>query len=336
MFGMGMPRMPLPRARPPPSWGAMGASPAVGTAGTAALPSAASTATALPVGRIDNAAAVLNSRPEWAPPTLEPKDFSELDSKSQLALFCQKKLGQVFKQTDISYVNNKFDMGFQSIVKLTCLGGQEFAGELQTTASQAEQAAAKQAMEAFKEEVTQLGLDRMSAAQASKKRKGAEIEPGVKKQRLLPGILGEPGRVAADAGVVNTTSKMELNTHCSKIVRRVMEKSDVTYETDAVMEGGFQTKLRLSCLPGLWGSRVFVGEVQAKKGEAEQSVASIALAAIQSDADLMSKFSAPPKQKVRPPGMMMTKGKGKGKASAFNMPQMQVLTGLGIPGTGFW
>ena len=74
MFGMGMPRMPLPRARPPPSWGAMGASPAVGTAGTAALPSAASTATALPVGRIDNAAAVLNSRPEWAPPTLEPKD----------------------------------------------------------------------------------------------------------------------------------------------------------------------------------------------------------------------------------------------------------------------
>lgn len=32
-------------------------------------------ASALPVGRIDNAAAVLVSRPEWAPPKVETKDL---------------------------------------------------------------------------------------------------------------------------------------------------------------------------------------------------------------------------------------------------------------------
>eukprot|EP00438_Fugacium_kawagutii_P008811 Skav212804 [mRNA] locus=scaffold1633:203536:203810:- [translate_table: standard] len=48
-------------------------------------------------------------------------------------------------------------------------------------------------------------------------------------------------------------------------------------------------------------------EVTIKKGDAEQSVAAVALAAIRKD---WGKFAAPPKQKnFRPP----LKGKGKGK-----------------------
>mmetsp|Transcript_69544 Transcript_69544/g.140954 ORF Transcript_69544/g.140954 Transcript_69544/m.140954 type:complete len:322 (+) Transcript_69544:29-994(+) len=303
-------------------------------------------ASALPVGRIDNAAAVLVSRPEWAPPRLETKDFASMDSKSQLMHFCQKKLGSIFKGGDIVYTNNKFPMGFQSIVKLVCLGGQEFAGELKPSATEAEQAAAQQAVESFKAEISALGLDR--GVEVTRKRKGGPMEPSVKikKQKLPPGILGETAVVPPEATAIVQTSKMELNTHCSKIVRRVMEKTDVTYETDDVEGGGYQSKLRLSCLPDSWGSKVFVGEVNVKKGDAEQSVAAVALAAIRTDVSLMSKFAAPPKQKVRPPGMK-GKGGGKGKvpppnanmlqlqASAFMAPQMQVL-GLGIPQSGFW
>eukprot|EP00435_Cladocopium_sp_Y103_P045957 s46_g13.t1 len=110
-----------------------------------------------------------------------------------------------------------------------------------------------------------------------------------------------------------------------------------------------ESAYQLSCLPDSWGSKVFVGEVNVKKGDAEQSVAAVALAAIRQDVSLMSKFAAPPKQKVRPPMGMKGKGGGKGKvppgapnanllqlqASAFMAPQLQVL-GLGIPQTGFW
>lgn len=283
-----------------------------------------------------------------------------MDAKTQLMHFCQAKLGSIFKQGDIVYTNNKFPAGWQSIVKLVCLGGQEFAGELKASSLEAEQGAAAQAVDAFQAEITSLGLDTgVNEATASRKRKFGQIGgPSMKKQKLPPGILGENSMVPPEAIEIVQTSKMELNTHCSKIVRRVMEKTDITYETDDVEGGGFQSKLRLSCLPDSWGSKVFVGEVNAKKGDAEQSVAGVALAAIKKDVGLMSKFAAPPKQKVRPPNMgMKGKGGGKGKAqvqdwqppvaaaassnmlqlqaSAFMTPQMQVL-GLGIPTTGFW
>ena len=45
---------------------------------------------------------------------------------------------------------------------------------------------------------------------------------------------------------------------------------------------------RLSCLPDEWATKVFVGEVSGKKSDAEQSAASLALAAIQADPLLMS------------------------------------------------
>lgn len=62
----------------------------------------------------------------------------------------------------------------------------------------------------------------------------------------------------ADYVAPHANSKMELNTHCSKIIRRVMEKTvgslkvalwaqDVIYETDEVA-GGFQSQLRLAAL----------------------------------------------------------------------------------------
>jgi len=295
----------------------------------------------LPVGRVD---AALLARPEWVAPKLETQDFRTLDPKRQLVHFCQKKLGRIFNQGDISYTTNKFPTGFQSIVKLACLSGQEFAGELQPSAEQAEQAAARIAMDSYQVEVSQLGLD---SVQVKKRKGGPGGDPSAKKQRLESGVMGLPGLVPPSAATVVATSKMELNTHCSKIVRRVMEKTDVIYETEDV-EGGFQSILRLNCLPGAWANRVFVGEVQLKKAEAEQSVAGVALAAIRNDTTLMGKFSAPSKPKQRPPLM---KGKGKGKAtmqnmqaanmlqqmqgSSFSLP-MQVLSGMGIPNTGFW
>ena len=98
--------------------------------------------------------------------------------------------------------------------------------------------------------------------EVTRKRKGGPMEPSVKikKQKLPPGMswaqfsalqrkrcyhsyhrllcfyknllhhaallrLGETAVVPPEATAIVQTSKMELNTHCSKIVRRVMEKT---------------------------------------------------------------------------------------------------------------
>merc|ERR1711865_916168 len=103
--------------------------------------------------------------------------------------------------------------------------------------------------------------------------------------------------------------------HHSKIIRRETRKGEIVFTTGQVV-GGFQSQVQLPGLPPPWNNEIWAGEVHAKKGDAEQSVAGVALATIRSDPQLMSAFNAPPKpnQWVLNGGKSkMGKGKGKGE-----------------------
>ncbi|CAE7762002.1 aurkb-a [Symbiodinium sp. CCMP2592] len=291
---------------------------------------------ALPVGRIENASSVLG--PVSNQQLTQREDFFKLGPKEQLSYFCATKLSRAIAPQDIVYMSDQYAQGFQSVVRMCCLDGQEFAGEIRQDKVKAEEAAAAQAMLVYKAQATLL-ID-----VAVKKRKAVApptaAQPALaKKIRLEPGVLGMPGWVPQQSADVVATNKMELSTHCARIARKIMEKTDICFETKEVDEGGFQAILRLNCLPGVWSSRTFVGQVCKKKAEAEQSTAGVALAAIKKDAFLMSKFNEPPK----------VKNKGRGKGSSINAPAVvpPTVQGFsypphfqvpipGIPQTGFW
>eukprot|EP00931_Biecheleriopsis_adriatica_P012247 TRINITY_DN113368_c0_g1_i1.p1 TRINITY_DN113368_c0_g1~~TRINITY_DN113368_c0_g1_i1.p1 ORF type:complete len:343 (-),score=77.84 TRINITY_DN113368_c0_g1_i1:81-977(-) len=260
--------------------------------------------------------------------TLE--QFEKLDPKTQLVQFCQRKTtGKTVTPGDIVYTTNKFPQGMQAMVKLVCIGGQEFAGELASTAKDAERNAAKQAMAAFRDEIPivmapgyQKGVKRKLPGQPSP----APAKPA-KQPKMTPGVLGGGLSIPAGAGALNVGNKTELNAHISKIVRGVMEKNHVLYEYHEVIGGGFQATVKCSCLPGVWAQRTFVGEVEAKKGDAEQSAAGVCLAAIKADVGLMSKYAAPPKPKNWTPGQGKGGGKGRPASAASSQASIASLYG---------
>jgi len=159
---------------------------------------------------------------------------------------------------------------------------------------------------------------------------------------MTPGLVEEP-LIAADGEPLAKmprlddvdaakTNKSELNSTCSKIVRRVMAKGEIAYETYP-SEGGFQATVQMSGLPEPWSSQVFAGEVRQKKADAEQSAAGYALDALKQDPDMMAAFSLPPKPKNWPPpskgfGKGFGKGKGKGKWGFGNSSQGIFLGGI--------
>eukprot|EP00440_Ansanella_granifera_P057876 gb/GFBE01062738.1/.p1 GENE.gb/GFBE01062738.1/~~gb/GFBE01062738.1/.p1 ORF type:complete len:310 (+),score=54.25 gb/GFBE01062738.1/:1-930(+) len=263
---------------------------------------------ALPVGRVSGAALVNLPKPVVA---------GSPDSKQQLIEFCEHKCGRPFQEGDIVYNTMHYSTGIQSMVQLAWTGGQEFAGELAKTVIEAERNAARQALQTYQSEV--------DALVQSRKRKAPGMSPGslappprpMKVAKVPPGMLDNPSfQIPDGSAAANTTNKSALNTTCSKIIRRTMDKNDCTYETNQV-DGGFQATVRTPCLPGVWANRAFAGEVHQRKQDAEQSAAGIALAAIQRDVSLMAKYAAPPKVKTWTPN-----GGGKGKGKGTPAPQM--------------
>lgn len=237
------------------------------------------------------------------------------DPKSAVVLFCQRYVSRPVAKDDIVYVVQKHPEGHQATIKLNCIEGHEFAGEFAANPKDAEKNAAKQVLDFYADLIATMPA---SGKHNKNKRKApGEVEsmamvpitdvglqvnaaedPVAKMQRLMP--MPMPSEVMR-------TSKSELNSHCSKILRRVMNKGEVLYETNNV-PGGFQATVQMPGLPDEWGTQVWAGEVSAKKADAEQSVASIALDAIQADPRLMALYGQPPKVKNWNP----SKGKGKG------------------------
>jgi len=274
---------------------------------------------ALPVGMIDSSM-VRPQQPD-APKPAGQKNLST-DPKQRLMQFCQTKKKGV-TTSDIVYTTQQFPFGMQAVVKVVCVDGQEFAGEVEHSAKDAEKSAALQALAAYGVDTTGCMEWKKTAA----KRPAAAAPgqpPAAKKPKGSPPVPGTPGVV---------TPKGELNTMCSRIARSVMDKKSVVYQTGEVVGGGFQSTVTLACLTGMWATQPFAGEVSVKKGDAEQSAATFALAAMKADPELMAKANEPPKAKTwtGKGGGKGGKGKGGGKGGGGakggyqQQPQTQIL-----------
>merc|ERR1712183_483566 len=180
-------------------------------------------------------------------------------------------------KTDVVYTSTKVATGgYQATVKLACMEDAEFAGDVMPQAKDAEKSAAQQALDHY--------ADVIATLPASEKNKN---------KRKTPGADGAEGAAAAAAphSAAHTGAKAELNVMCSKILKRTMAKSDILYTTNPVAGQGYQATVTMPALPGEWATHVFAGEPSPKKPDAEQSAASMAVAAMKEDSSLMTLLS---------------------------------------------
>mmetsp|Transcript_49880 Transcript_49880/g.143580 ORF Transcript_49880/g.143580 Transcript_49880/m.143580 type:complete len:323 (+) Transcript_49880:59-1027(+) len=211
------------------------------------------------------------------------------DAKTDLNQFCQKHCRRPVTKQDIVYVVNRFGDEFQSIVKLNCFEGQEYAGHLCMNAKEAEKSAAHQALLAYGPAVEAL-------PQVKEKKSKRKPQP------RTPEEFAERRAWQAEEGENPAiTPKTKLNSLCMKVAKRYLHKGETIYQAVSVA-GGFQATVRLTALPGDWAERCWAGEVCSTKQKAEQSAAAIALQQIEADPELSA-------------GTEQPKGKGKGKST---------------------
>eukprot|EP00448_Togula_jolla_P009990 CAMPEP_0170606086 /NCGR_PEP_ID=MMETSP0224-20130122/20319_1 /TAXON_ID=285029 /ORGANISM="Togula jolla, Strain CCCM 725" /LENGTH=302 /DNA_ID=CAMNT_0010931133 /DNA_START=24 /DNA_END=932 /DNA_ORIENTATION=+ len=263
--------------------------------------------------------------------------IGSLDPKSDLMHFCQRFCQRPVTKDDIVYTWTRVESEFQAVVTLNCLGGLQYAGELQANARLAEKAAALQALEAHSEDAAKLPPAKSAG---TKKRKPPDGWTGMPMSAEMLNSIGglseevmaaveraakqSRGGGSAEASQPNAavTAKVQLNAAAMRIARRALTKGDTVYETQKTT-GGFQATVRLPCLPGEWSSAIWAGEESSSKQAAEQSAAAMALETIFADETLSSTASAPrPKPNSgRGYGKGFGKGKGKGKEySGMSMP----------------
>lgn len=241
--------------------------------------------------------------------------------------FCQRYCERPITKEDIAYQLESYTGKFQATVTLGCLEGLQFAGEVLPTQKEAKTSAAQQVLDFYDE-----ALRTMPAVASKMKKKaptgtkrplegGVAAVPATKVARtdpLLSAALGEdvkPNLTASASGELlpSQSPKAELNAFFSKVVRRVIQKGEIVY-TSGPVQGGFQATVQLPGLPGHWANQVWAGEVSAKKADAEQSVASVALNHIKEDPMLMDLFNKPAK-----PSTWKGGGKGGGKGKTRNV-----------------
>jgi hypothetical protein len=213
------------------------------------------------------------------------------DPKTAVNQFCQRFTRGSITKDDVVFTVTKYPTGYQATVKLNCIDGQEFAGEVAPTQRDAEHNAANQVLNFYNDEI-----EGMKAKEKKKKKK----RPAAPGPSDLP-VFAEPKLGPAPAPEVNSamTFKSDLNAHVGKILRRVLDKDEVMYTTQQVV-GGYQSTVRMPGMPGDWGQQIWAGEVSVKRQNAEQSVAKLALAAIQADKVLMDRYNEPPKERWNP------------------------------------
>lgn len=113
---------------------------------------------------------------------------------------------------------------------------------------------------------------------------------------LQAGALSTTSISIAQAPVVEQTNKdlakQELMGLCGKIKRGIMQKGDVSYDSQLVVGGYFQATVTVRCLDGDWKDAVFVGEVCRDKSMAEHSAAAVAVAELRKDNAMMARATA--------------------------------------------
>jgi len=233
------------------------------------------------------------------------------EPKGALNHFCQRYCKRPVTKDDIVYTSAKYGKVFQVTVTLNCMEGQAFVGETASTLKEAEKNAAYQALVHFEP----LNDSLPAASSKNKKRKtpatttsaAALTLGGVRSEEpALKAMKTADGGAAALASASNPalTCKVVLNTVCMKLLHRPMQKGEVVYETHQTPIG-FQSTVRLPCLPGEWGELAWAGEVASQQKQAEQNAAKEALEAVNQSADQIK--SLLPQQPVRSTG-----GKGAG------------------------
>jgi hypothetical protein len=216
-------------------------------------------------------------------------EFSEKlavkDPKTAVNQFCQRFCNRPITKEDVIYTISKYPNGYQATVKLNCIEGQEFAGDVSTSQKEAEQKASQQVLDFYSEQIENM-------RKPPKKKKKRPAAPPVGTPPPPPIKAGDP-QPELDPSI---SAKGNLNAHVGKILRRVLEKDEVMYETQQVL-GGYQSTVRMPGLPDDWGLQIWAGEVCQKKQDSEQSVAQLALDAIRNDEGLMAKYNEPAKVK---------------------------------------
>jgi len=197
------------------------------------------------------------------PKGLVAVDDAGMDAKTRLNQFCQRYCLRPVTKNDIVYNSTKFGPNqYQAIVQLNCMDGQEYAGELASNQKDAEKSAAQEAYAAV-----MASLPQQQMPSKPKKKSGT----------------GEKGS-GDDAQNPALTDKVRLNALCMQITKRPLQKGETLYESRALGLGkaptGYQTTVRLPCLPNEWSEKMFAGQVCTTKQAAEQSAAGIALAAM--------------------------------------------------------
>jgi len=197
--------------------------------------------------------------------------------KSELINFLQRHCGKTLTKGDVTWTTSSGEGAFQCIVKMVCLTGQEFAGDVATSEKEAEKAAARVALEAFAAEIAALPppakkkKSKSSAAAAG----GAEFDPTdnvMQLQRLAAGLNGGGGPVDEASNFKNQLIQA-MQAHC----KRPMAKGDIAYEHNRIGDH-VQATCTLNCVGGM----SFAGEPCSDNKASDQSAAQQALLACDS------------------------------------------------------
>lgn len=238
----------------------------------------------------------LLQEPVAAPVPVNAATAPGADPKTTLNTFCQRYCKRAISKTDILYTTHKIGDVLQAVVKLNCLDGIEFAGEVATNQKDAEKNAAKQALQNYSSEMAMLP----AANKTTKKRKA-------------PGDSMTSFGMAAPALTVDPTTqnaKVALNTGLMRILHRALTKEDVQYNTVQTALG-FQCTISLPSLPREWSTYAWAGEVANKKKDAEEHAARHAVEALRADPIMAKAMDTPPNKVAK------TGGGGKGYAPSY-------------------
>mmetsp|Transcript_88797 Transcript_88797/g.197327 ORF Transcript_88797/g.197327 Transcript_88797/m.197327 type:complete len:528 (+) Transcript_88797:105-1688(+) len=262
--------------------------------------------------------------------TPQPAGGGPSEPKGALNHYCQKKCRRPINKNDVVYTIMPQGPGrWQATVRLNCMNGQEFAGELRQQQKDAEKSAAEQALKYFGAGGTATVTPQsvvpppvrvpppahapapahvpppahmVFAKSQAPSSAPATVQPpstalAIVQPPSLP-LAGSSSVGLPSAGLQATpelggaNAKANLNMALGRLVPRMLQKEDAIYETVSTRMG-FVCSLRMPCLPGDWGLNVFQGKPTHKKKDAETSAASIALNAILSDPALKAAATAP-------------------------------------------
>lgn len=205
-------------------------------------------------------------------------------NKAKVSNICTRLSSDQLTQGGLHYETHEAIGGFQSLVTLKPLPGDwantPIAGEILPTQAEAEESAAKFAIEAL-----QVDESILEAIKVTKGMGGSDDE-----------CSGNKGATTSSVGGYVETKKLLLNNYILKVVPRALKKGDIDYKTMRV-EGGYQATVQCYCLrqcdpPSPLAEAKFAGEVCASERDAVHSAAGMALEAIKVDPDIAGAYAA--------------------------------------------